>query len=342
MTSRERILCALAGGRPDRVPYAEVGVAGRVIEQLSGGFTGVPAGGGIDEMDARDTASEIKISQLLSRDHVCYRLTPPVPVDRHEGADSVVYYGQGRIRSRADLDNLVLPDPNDEGLERSLRQFVAEAGDYAACLVTRAGLSPVYLAMGMEAFALALYDDLPLVEALLDRYSEWATRVCRKAAECGFDLIWTADDLAFKTGPLMSPDMFRRIFLPYLRRVSDAISLPWVLHSDGDLSSLMPDLVDLGISGLNPIEPGAMDIVEVKRQWGDKICLLGNVAVNTLASGTAEEVRREVRHLLTHVAPEGGFVLSSGNSLPSYARAENVRAMIDTLKEYGAYPTLSI
>jgi uroporphyrinogen decarboxylase len=285
MTSRERLLCALSGGRPDRVPYAEVGVAGRVIEQLAHGGPPAKAEGGIDEMDARGTASEIDVSRLLSRDHVCYRLTPPVPVDRQEGADSIVYYGQGRIRSQKDLDELVLPDPDAMELEDSLREFAASAGDYAACLVTRAGISPVYLAMGMEAFALALYDDLPLVEALLDRYSDWSARVCRKAAMCGFDMVWTADDLAFKTGPLMSPDMFRRTFLPYLRRVSDAISLPWVLHSDGDLATLMPDLVDLGISGLNPVEPGAMDIVEVKREWGDRICLLGNVDVNTLALG---------------------------------------------------------
>lgn len=338
MTSRERILCALAGGQPDRVPYAEVGVAARVVEQLSGGVPGGTEEGGIDEMDARGTATEIEISRLLSRDHVCYRLTPPVPVDRHEGADGVVYYGQGRIRSRVDLAALILPDPDDAELERSMRQFVADAGDYASCLVTRAGISPVYLAMGMEAFALALYDDPSLVEALLDRYSDWSARICRKATECGFDLIWTADDLAFKTGPLVSPDMFRRILLPYLQRVADAISLPWVLHSDGDLSRLMPDLIDLGISGLNPIEPGAMDIVQVKRRWGDKICLLGNVDVHTLSSGTADDVRREVRHLLAHVAPEGGYILSSGNSLPSYARPENVRVLIDTLKEYGTYP----
>lgn len=328
----------MSGGTPDRVPYAEVGVAGRVIEHLAGEPRAAAREGGIDEMDARETAGEIEVSRLLSRDHVCYRLTPPVPVDRHEGADGVVYYGQGRIRSRADLDKLVLPDPEDEELERSLRRFVADAGDYASCLVTRAGIAPVYLAMGMETFALSLYDDPALVEALLDRYSDWSTRVCRKAAECGFDLIWTADDLAFKTGPLVSPDMYRRILLPYLRRVSDSISLPWVLHSDGDVGSLLPDLVDLGISGLNPIEPGAMDIVQVKRQWGRKICLLGNVDVHTLSSGTTEDVRREVRHLLTCVAPGGGYVLSSGNSLPSYARPENVRALIESLRDYGAYP----
>jgi len=338
MTSRERLLCALKGGTPDRVPYAEVGVAGRVLESLSGGRLAAVEAGGIDEIDARGVEPEVEISKLLRRDHVCYRLTPPVPVDKHEGADTIVYYGKGRIRSRDDLDRLVLPDLDDGVVESDLKRFVAQSGDYASCLVTRIGIAPTYLAMGTEAFALALYDDLPLVEAVVERYADWSARVCRLAAECGFDMIWTADDLAYKTGPLMSPEMFRKTFLPHMRRASDSISLPWVLHSDGDLTSLMPDLVGLGINGLNPIEPGAMDIVRVKKEWGNDICLLGNVDVNTLSAGTPDDVRREVRHLLSEVAPGGGYVLASGNSLPTYARPENVRAMIDTLSEYGQYP----
>jgi len=338
MTSRERLLCALKGGTPDRVPYAEVGVAGKVLEGLSGGRLAANKTGGIDEMDKRGAEHEIETSRLLRRDHVCYRLSPPVPVDRNEGGETIVYYGKGRIRSRDDLARLVLPDVDDGTIESDLRRFVAESGDYASCLVTRIGIAPTYLAMGMEAFSLALYDDLPLVEAILERYVDWAVRVCRKAAQCGFDLIWTADDLAFKTGPLMSPEMFRRTFLPRMRRVAESISLPWVLHSDGNLSSLMPDLIGLGIDGLNPIEPGAMDAVRVKEEWGRDICLLGNVDVNTLSVGTPDDVRREVRRLLLEVAPGGGYILSSGNSLPTYAKPKNVRAMIDTLLEFGEYP----
>lgn len=331
-------MCALKRGTPDRVPYAEVGVSGRVLEGLSGGALTAEEIGGIDEMDVRGVGSEIEISRLLRRDHVCYRLTPPVPVDKHEGAETIIFYGKGRIRSKDDLARLVLPDLDDGVIEADMRRFVAESGDYASCLVTRMGVAPTYLAMGMEDFALALYDDLPLVEAVLERYADWAARVCRLAAECGFDFIWTADDLAFKTGPLMSPEMFRKIFLPQLRRVADSISLPWVFHSDGNLTTLMSDLVNLGISGLNPIEPGAMDIAQVKKEWGRDICLLGNVDVNTLSVGTPEDVRGEVRRLLSEIAPGGGYVLTSGNSLPTYARPDNVRAMIDTLKEFGEYP----
>ena len=83
---------------------------------------------------------------------------------------------------------------------------------------------------------------------------------------------------------------------------------------------------------------GAMDIAQIKKEWGRDICLLGNVDVNTLSVGTPDDVRGEVRRLLSEVAPGGGYILTSGNSLPTYARSENVRAMIDTLREYGEYP----
>ncbi|MDA0746176.1 MAG: hypothetical protein O2954_06635 [bacterium] len=340
MTSRERILCALDRGQPDRVPYCEVGVSGKLLEALGGGPT--TGAGGIDEMDTRDPALEIRVSQLLRRDNICYRMQPTIPVERHTGADGIDFYGEGQVRTQQDLDLVDLPDPDDPALWEPARCFLEGSEDFATCLATRAGISPVYLAMGMESFAVALYEDRDLVEALLDRYTNWAVGVVKKAAELGFDFLWTSDDLAFKTGSLFSPDMFREIFLPHLRKVADAVSIPWVFHSDGDLGELIPDLLDLGISALNPIEPEAMDIVEVKRRWGHRVCLIGNVSVDLLAAGEPEQVREEVRRLVREVAPGGGYMLSSGNSLASYCKPGNVRAMVEELAVWGAYETGSL
>ncbi|MDA0709113.1 MAG: hypothetical protein O3B73_02765 [bacterium] len=338
MTSKERILCALQRGVPDRVPYCEVGVSSQVIQGLLGKEPQGPLEGGIDEMDNRGPEMEIAISQLLGRDHICYRISPPIPAGRLVGSDGIPYYQDGPVKSMADLDLIVLPDPESDALWDSAADFLANAGDFATCAVTRIGISAAYLAMGMETFSIALHENRSLVEAVLQRYSDWASRVARRASDLGFDFLWTADDLAFKTGPLMSPSMFREIILPHMRQVADAITIPWVFHSDGDLTALMPDLVDLGISALNPIEPGAMDIVEVKRIWGHRICLLGNVDVHLLATGSPSDIVREVRRLLRDVGPGGGYILSSGNSLASYCKPENVRAMIDTQQSDGAYP----
>jgi uroporphyrinogen decarboxylase len=104
---------------------------------------------------------------------------------------------------------------------------------------------------------------------------------------------------------------------------------------------VLPDLADLGVAAINPLEPEAMDIVQTKKDWGHRFCLLGNVSVHLLAVGTPAEVEAEVRRLLREVAPGGGYVLSSGNSLASYCRPENVQAMLAALTRWGAYPISS-
>jgi uroporphyrinogen decarboxylase len=114
--------------------------------------------------------------------------------------------------------------------------------------------------------------------------------------------------------------------------------LPFLYHSDGVLWEVLDDLVDCGVCALHPIEPIAMDIHEVKRRYGEWLCLVGNVEVDTLSRGTPEQVRGEVRALLREVAPGGGYCLGSSNTVPNYARLENYRAMLEEAWEWGEYP----
>jgi len=101
---------------------------------------------------------------------------------------------------------------------------------------------------------------------------------------------------------------------------------------------LLDDLVGLGIAGLHPLEKGAMDIRAVKRDYGDRICLLGNVDLNLLGMATPDEVEREVRELIRDVGPGGGYIVTSGNSLAGYLRPENVVALAEAAQRYGRYP----
>jgi uroporphyrinogen decarboxylase len=100
----------------------------------------------------------------------------------------------------------------------------------------------------------------------------------------------------------------------------------------------LDDLVALGIAGLHPLEKGAMDIRAVKKDYGDRLCLLGNVDLNLLGMGTPDEVDCEVRALIRDVAPGGGYILTSGNSLAGYLKPENVIALVEAVREYGRYP----
>jgi uroporphyrinogen decarboxylase len=127
--------------------------------------------------------------------------------------------------------------------------------------------------------------------------------------------------------------------MPRYRRLAEKVTLPWVIHSDGNMLPFLDDLVSIGIAGFHPVENGAMDIRAVKKQYGDRICLLGNVDLNLLGLGTPEEVDREVYELIRDVGPGGGYILTSGNSLAGYLKPECVRAKSEAARKYGTYPS---
>ena len=262
----------------------------------------------------------------------------PVYVEKLPGRDGRLFYGEGLIRTWEDLRLVQLPDPYDDALYAGARAFAAQKGDFSAWFVTRLGIFSVMLSMGIETFSLAIHDDLPLVEALLDRYYDWMTVVAERVCQLGFDVFVSTDDMAFKTGPLFSPKFFHDIVLPRYQRVAPKITLPWIIHSDGNVMPLLPDLLSLGIAGLHPHEKGAMDIRAMKRDYGQRLCLLGNVDLNLLGIGSPQEVDQEVRELIRDVGPGGGYIVTSGNSLAGYLRPENVLALGAAVQHYGRYP----
>ena len=242
------------------------------------------------------------------------------------------------IQTEADLSMIQLPDPTDEQLYAEAERFAAQKEEYAACFVTRIGIFPTMLNMGLESFSLALYENRSLVETMLDMYCDWATVLAERASRLGFDVFVSTDDMAFKSGPFFSPAVFQELVVPRYRRVAEKLALPWVVHTDGDVSLFLDDFVSLGIAGLHPFEKGAMDIRASKRDYGDRLCLLGNVDLNILGMGSPEDVDREVRDLIRDVGPGGGYIVTSGNSLASYLRPENVLALSNGVQKYGRYP----
>ena len=278
------------------------------------------------------------LAERLHLDSIFYVLRPPEYAETGMGEDGQVFYAKGLIQTPADLDKVVFPDPFDDATYAEAAAFAESKGDRAAILVTRTGMFSAMISIGIENFSVALYENRGFVETLLDRYIDWAVVLAERVGRLGFDVYASTDDVAFKTGPFFSPALFREMVLPRYRRVADAVSIPWVVHSDGNMLPLVDDLLTLGIAGLHPIEHGAMDIRAVKRRYGDRLCLLGNVDLDLLARGTPEQVDAEVRGLIRDVAPGGGYILTSGNSLTSYLRPDNVLAMSEAAQRYGRYP----
>lgn len=337
MSSRERVLAALRREEPDRVPYCELAIDRALAQRLMG--WGQMASQAADlEANVYSVGEAKAIASFLKLDNITYVLRAPVYAHKHAGKDGRLFYGAGMIKSKADLPLVQLPDPTDDALYAGAEAFAAQKGDYAACLVTRIGIFPTMLSIGLEDFCIALYEDRPLIEALLDRYCDWTEVVAERVCQLGFDVYITTDDMAFKSAPYFSPQVFRDLVLPRYQRIAQKITLPWVIHSDGNLMPFLDDLVSLGIAGLHPLEKGAMDIGAVKRAYGDRLCLLGNVDLNLLGMGTPSEVDREVRELIRDVGPGGGYIVTSGNSLAGYLEPENVIALSRAVQTYGRYP----
>ncbi len=336
MNSRDRVLTALRREQPDRVPYCEFAVDRALAQQLMG--WGEPQSQAANLESNVYTVDEIKqIASFLRMDNIAYVLRAPVYAHKHPGQDGRLFYGEGMIKTEADLAMLELPDPYDDALYAEAGAFARQKGDFAACLVTRVGIFPAILGMGLERFCLALYDNRALVEKLLDRYFEWTQVVAERVCRIGFDVYVSTDDMAFKSAPYFSPAIFRDLVLPRYQSVASHVTIPWVIHSDGNLMPFLDDLLSLGIAGLHPIEKGAMDIRAVKRLYGPRVCLLGNVDLNLLGMGTPEQVDDEVRTLIRDVGPGGGYIVTSGNSLAGYLKPENVLALSRAVQKYGQY-----
>lgn len=337
MNSRERVSIALQRGQADRVPYCELGVDRALATQMMD-FEESTVPPGMMEVNLYTVEEYRELAAFLGLDNITFVLRPPVYAHRHEGQDGRMFYGTGMVRTEDDLTLLEAPDPNDDALYEEAQRFIDGKGEYSAWFVTRIGVFSAMLSMGIEHFCLMLKDDLPLVERVLDYYFDWTEVVAERVCGMGFDVFASTDDMAFRSAPLFSPQVFREIVLPRYRRVADKITVPWVVHSDGNLMPILEDLLDLGIAGLHPIEKGAMDIREMKRDYGDRVCLLGNVDLNILGAGTPEEVDREVRELIHDVGPSGGYIVTSGNSLASYLLPENVLELSRAVQKYGQYP----
>lgn len=200
--------------------------------------------------------------------------------------------------------------------------------------------------MGMTTFALKIMDDPQLVRALVERTGALHRQVVLRVLGLpGVGALMVGDDLAYSGGLMVSPAFLRREIWPWYREVGELCrqhNLPYLFHSDGDVTEIIDDLIDCGVNALHPIEPKCMDIVQVKAQYGGRLCVMGNIDLGyTLTLGSPQDVEEEVKLRLQQCGPGGGYILGSSNSVPDYVPFANYDAMRRACLEYGTYPIRS-
>jgi len=216
-------------------------------------------------------------------------------------------------------------------------------GGMKAILLLGKIYTTVWMFMGAETFFSALEKDEELVSALFEKVGRIQYETFLRVAEHScVGAVLNPDDIAHNTGLLIHPKYLRKYVFPWYKKIGDVCrdkGIGFIFHSDGDNTEAMDDFIDCGFHAFNPIQPNSMDIEEVKKKWGDKLCIIGNLNLDsTLTLGSPEDVRAEVYERIRTIGPGGGYMVSSSNSITDYVPLENMKAMIDAIFEFGKYP----
>lgn len=249
--------------------------------------------------------------------------------------------GRGPIATWAEFEAYPWPDPRTTST-RSLEWLQQNLPD-DMCIAAGGGLghflSWTSFLMGYETLCYAIYDQPDLVAAIVARLTDIFKHCLTLMLQ--FDrvkLVWGKDDMGFRNGTLLSPDHLRQIFLPghrMLAQMAHAAGRPYLLHSDGELSAIMDDLIDdVQIDGKHAFEDTIEDVREAKAIYGRRVALLGGIDVDFLCRAGASQVRQRVRETLAVCMEGSGFCLGSGNSIPVYMPLTNYLAMLDEGRRY--------
>ncbi|MDD5704810.1 MAG: uroporphyrinogen decarboxylase family protein [Kiritimatiellae bacterium] len=194
--------------------------------------------------------------------------------------------------------------------------------------------------MGVERLSVMLYDAPEAIQRFNDRYHAVIMRTMEVAFQdlkgeviCGS----ASEDFAYKTAPLLSPAMYRKFVMPYQREATDyckshGVDLFW-FDSDGNIRSLLPDLLEAGINIFYPMECAAgMDPVTIRQEFCRAARMIGGIDKREIARGK-EAIRREMRRKIPTLIEEGGYIPMIDHSVGSDISLANYRCYVDTLKE---------
>ncbi len=359
MNSRERFLTTICGGIPDRVP-----VVANLTEQLAEKLAAelhLPI-----EMQDSFLATRISHREILlqlGNDAVLIAATraknsPTQDLGNGRVRDEfgIEYetcglYSEAVVRplshceSVADLDQYQLPDP----LALGRWDFSAEAvnhykdsygiiGDLEASIFELA-----WNLVGMEKFMIDLMTEEEYVEVLLDRIEAYSTACGLKMIELGADMIWTGDDVGTQTAMMISPDLWRQAFKPRMARMFAAFkkanpNIRIAYHSCGAIAPIIPDLIEIQLDILNPLQPKAtgMELSELYKRYHDKLVFFGGIDVQgVLPNGTTQEVEEEVLRCLKATDRGKHYIIAPAHNMQPDTPVENVYAFFQALKTHG-------
>jgi uroporphyrinogen decarboxylase len=362
MKHRERVLTALNHEEPDRCPMQisftpefasrlknDLGLRDEDLHNPHGGGNTYALERAIDEdmiLTSVGWANSYYATETYSEDGVSYSDEWGV------GWKNVAYetrFGKGHyteivghpLADDQAIDAYQPPDPNRPELYVEAERVIKEYQDeYWVVGVTVTTIFETAWALrGLERTLMDFIVNPDLVERLLDIPFNYHLAAAKKLVEMGVDMIWTGDDVGAQNSMLISPETWRRFFKPRmatfiwaLKRINPDVKVAY--HSDGNIYPIIPDLIEVGLDVLNPIQPRCMDPREVKKEYGDRLCFWGSMDEQyTLPFGTPAEVQREVMTRLKTLGKNGGLIIGPTHHVQLDTPLENFWAMVNTITQ---------
>mgnify|MGYP002395714432 FL=1 len=241
-----------------------------------------------------------------------------------------------------DFERFPFPDPYATGRTFAIEEMKKKIGEeMALAAFIRDPFAHAWEMFKITNFIRWFYEKPKFIRQVIERITDFNVEMIKQAADAKVDLIISGGDYSEKRGPLVPVRFFKDVIFPNLRRQVEAAhkaGLKFIKHSDGNLNPIVDDLANI-VDGLHSLDPTAgMNIGDAKLRYGDRLILIGNVAVDNLCRKTKEEIVEETKECLKRAAPGGGYILSSSNSWYTGAKLENCLAMVDAGRKYGAYP----
>jgi uroporphyrinogen decarboxylase len=192
---------------------------------------------------------------------------------------------------------------------------------------------------GMDRFMEELVCGEEMAEALLDKLTEIRIGMATRYAQAGADILMLGDDVATQVDMMISPQLWRDTLKPRLARVIAAAKAanPDILifyHGDGNMARIVPELIEIGVEILNPVQPECMDPFEMKKLYGDRLAFWGCVGTQTtLPFGTPASIQQTCRELIARVGSGGGLLLAPTHTIEPDVPWENIVAFIEAVRE---------
>ena len=243
------------------------------------------------------------------------------------------------LADRSAVDSYRPPDPHRPELYREAEHLIAaHKSDYYIVGVTVTTIFEAAWALrGYEQMMMDFTEDPALAEAILDIPFRYHLAAASRLVEMGVDMIWIGDDFGTQSGMLISPRIWRQLFKPRmaefistLKTINPQVKVAY--HSDGNIEKIIPDLIEVGLDVLNPVQPACMDPAKLKREYGDKLCFWGTIDEQfTLPFATADQVRQQVEERLATVGYDGGLIMAPTHHVQLDTPLENFWSMVHAI-----------